>query len=68
MKTETIEYEGYKATIIYQPFYDDSTPKSQQYKLTIEKDGRVYIDRYRFTNNGAKTFFIRWVNKKINKK
>lgn len=67
MKTEIIEYEGYTAKIIYQPFFDDSTAKSQQYKLIIEKEGHVYIDRYGFTNSGAKTFFKRWVNKKLNK-
>lgn len=64
MKTEIIEYEGYTAKII---FFDDSTAKSQQYKLIIEKEGHVYIDRYGFTNSGAKTFFKRWVNKKLNK-
>lgn len=67
MKKEVIEYKGYKGEIIYRPFFDDSTPLSKQYKLIISKEGKIYIDRYRFTGNGAKTFFHRWVDKKIGK-
>lgn len=39
MNIEEIEYLNYTVKIIYQPFFDDSTPRSKQYQLIIEKGG-----------------------------
>ena len=64
MKIEKFEYMGYIAELIYQPFFDDSTPRSRQYKLKIIKDNTVLIDRYNFTRDGAIAFFHRWVDNK----
>lgn len=64
MNKEVIYYEDYIAEIIYQPFFDDSTAKSKQYKLIIKKDNKEFINRYGFTKNGAITFFKKWVNNK----
>lgn len=66
-RIEKYEYKNYIAILEYQPFFDDSTPRSQQYNLKIEKDGKTFINRYRFTGSGAITFFHRWVDKKLSK-
>ena len=34
MDIEKIIYLGYEIELIYQPFYDDSTPKSKQYTFS----------------------------------
>jgi hypothetical protein len=61
MDVERIIYLGYEIELIYQPFFDDSTPKSKQYKLIIKKQGRELINRYGFTRSGAITFYKRWI-------
>ena len=38
-------------------------PASKRYALTIEKDGKIFINRSNFTYSEAETFFNRWVNK-----
>lgn len=67
MKKEILHYKNYIAEVIFQPFYDDSTPMSKQYQLIIKKDNIALIKRYRFTRNGAITFFKTWVNKQESK-
>ena len=58
MDVERIIYLGYEIELIYQPFFDDSTPKSKQYKLIIKMQGRELINRYRFTRSGAIAFYM----------
>ena len=62
MDFEKIIYLGYEIELIYQPFYDDSTPKSKQYKLIIKKQGHELINRYGFTRSGAIAFYKRWAS------
>ena len=57
MDKQIIERSGYTAEIIFQPFFDDSTQKSKQYKLIIKQDDKELINRYGFTRNGAVAFF-----------
>ena len=64
MDKQIIERSGYTAEIIFQPFFDDSTQKSKQYKLIIKQDDKELINRYGFTRNGAVAFFEKWLNKK----
>lgn len=64
MKTEIIEDSGYTAIIEWKPAFGVGMP-SRQYRLTIKKDDIVFIDRSGFTGSGAKTFFSRWVAKKL---
>lgn len=66
MNIEEIEYLNYTVKIIYQPFFDDSTPRSKQYQLIIEKGGVELTNRYGLTYNGAKTWFKRWIDKQYN--
>lgn len=61
MDVERIIYLGYEIELIYQPFFDDSTPKSKQYKLIIKMQGRELINRYGFTRSGAIAFYERWI-------
>ena len=68
MRNERINYLGYEIEIIYQPFYDDSTAKSKQYRVIIKKDEIEYINRYGSTRNGAVTFYKNWVNKHYKEK
>ena len=65
MNVEKISYLGYDVELIYQPFYDITASKSQQYKLIIKKQGKVCIDRYRFTRSGAISFYKNWVEKQF---
>lgn len=48
-----IQYLGYEIELIYQPFYDDSTPKSKQYKLIIKKDNIEFMNPYGLTRGSA---------------
>ena len=66
MNIEKIQYFGYEIELIYQPFYDDSTPKSKQYKLIVKKDNIEFINRYRLTRGSALTYSKKWINKKEN--
>lgn len=61
MDVEKIIHLGYEIELIYQPFYDDSMPKSKQYRLIIKKQGHELINRYGFTRSGAIAFYKRWV-------
>ncbi len=63
MNVEKIKYLGYDIELIYQPFYDSSTPISQQYRLIIKKQEKVLINKYRFTRSGAISFYKSWVDK-----
>lgn len=63
MNIEKINYRGYDIEIIYQPFFDDSTAKSKQYKLIIKKQGNEYINRYGLTYSGAISFYKKWIDK-----
>ena len=58
---EKCNYEGYEIELIYQPFYDDSTPKSKQYRLIIKKQGNELINRYGLTRSGAIAFYKKWI-------
>lgn len=66
MNVEKFDHLGYDIEIIYQPFFDDSTAKSKQYKLIIRKDGVEYINRYGLTHGSAVAFYQRWTDKKTN--
>ena len=61
MYMEKCNYEGYEIELIYQPFYDDSTPKSKQYRLIIKKQGNELINRYGLTRSGAIAFYKKWI-------
>ena len=65
MDVERIIFLGYEIELIYQPFFDDSTPKSKQYKLIIKKQGREFINRYEFTRSGAVSFYKKWIDKQF---
>ncbi len=66
MNEKILIYKEYKVEIIYQPHFDDKTPKSKQYLLIISKDNREYIHRYGFTNSGANAFYKNWIDKHTN--
>jgi len=59
---KTLNKNGYIGKIIYHSNYFTSPP-SKRYSLTIEKEGKTFINRYNFTRSGAETFFNRWVDK-----
>lgn len=61
MDVEKIVYLGYEIELIYQPFFDDSKPKSKQYKVIIKKNGNDLINRYGFTRSGAIAFYKKWI-------
>ena len=64
MNIERLELNGYIGLITYCPDLQGSQQKSKCYKLIVTKDGKEYRNVFGFTHNGAKTEFIRWVNKK----
>ena len=45
METERFYHDKYTIELIYQPFFDDSTPKSRQYKIFIKKEGNILVER-----------------------
>lgn len=63
MNIEKIEYLGFDVEIIYQPFFDDSTARSKQYKVIIKKDGVEQASRYGITYNNALVYYKNWINK-----
>ena len=54
--------KGFTGKIIYNANYVE-LPPSKRYSLTIEKEGKVYINRSYLTGSGAETLFYRWVAK-----
>lgn len=42
MDIEKIQYLGYEIVLIYQPFFDDATPKSRQYRVIARKENKNY--------------------------
>lgn len=61
METERFYHDKYTIELIYQPFFDDSTPKSRQYKIFIRKEGIILVERYGFTHSGAIAFVKKWI-------
>lgn len=59
-----IEYQGYAAQIEWRPVFGEGMP-SRQYHLIITQDDKIFIDHAGFTDLGAKTFFRRWVDKRL---
>ena len=66
MDNEKIQYLGYEIVLIYQPFYDDSTPKSRQYRVIVKKENIEFINRYGLTRGSALAYSKKWINKKEN--
>ena len=66
MDIEKIQFLGYEIELIYQPFYDDSTPKSKQYRLIVKKNNIEFINRYGLTRSNALNYSKKWINKKEN--
>lgn len=60
METERFYHDKYTIELIYQPFFDDSTPKIRQYKIFIKKEGNI-LERYGFTHSGAIAFVKKWI-------
>ena len=67
MDIEKMQYLGYEIVLIYQPFYDDATPKSRQYRVIVKKEDIEFINRYGLTRNSALAYSKEWINKKENK-
>lgn len=67
MMIEKKNYLGFEIDLIYQPFFDNSTPRSRQYKLIIKKYGLEFVNKYGFTYSGAKTFYKRWIDNYLRK-
>lgn len=57
---------GFKIVIEYNTGYDESTPPSKRYKLSISEGEKVRINRYGLTLGGAKNYYKKWIDKKIN--
>lgn len=66
MDIEKIQYLGYEIVLIYQPFYDDSTPKSRQYRVIVKKENIEFINRYGLTRGSALAYSKNWINRKEN--
>ena len=65
MKIEKINSFGYDIEIVYQPFFDDSKPKSKQYQLIIKRNNVEYVNCYGMTYNSAVVRYKKWINKNI---
>ena len=65
MGIEKISSFGYDIEIIYQPFFDECKPKSQQYQLIIKKNNVEYVNRYGMTYNSAIACYKKWVSKNV---
>ncbi len=65
MNIEKNNYRGYDIELVYQPFFDDSKPKSKQYQLIIKSQGVEYINQYGLTRSGAISFYKKWVDKQF---
>ena len=61
METERFYHDKYTIELIYQPFFDDSTPKSRQYKIFIKKERNILVERYGFTHSAAIAFVKKWI-------
>lgn len=66
MDIEKKQYLGYEIVLIYQPFYDDSTPKSRQYRVIVKKENTEFINRYGLTRSSALAYSKKWIDKKEN--
>lgn len=63
MNVEIKEYLGYTIELTYRPFFDESKPKSQQYKVVIKKAEMALIDRYGLTRGAAIDYAKKWIDK-----
>ncbi len=66
MDIEKLQYLGYEIVLIYQPFYDDATSKSRQYRVIVRKENIEFINRYGLTRSSALAYSKKWINKKEN--